>query len=309
MSTWKVLAHNDLLKYGGERLIIFIDKIKEGEEFLTSKGLVKIHKDEVNRLQWEMPEKRYKTIIKTNKGNIRYPQDFFKTPEFGGKGKGAGTAAEDRYLGAFEKEIEKILTMEEMPYIDLNIGGRIVQCSGVRSTKQTGRRPPKGDFTIFDVNGNAVAWISHKAGFNGSDFQQYGGVTDPVYNNKDEVQKFAEDCRNMFPVGFTNGTSLYRKIKDKKVIGIAVYGLEYGSTARSKENIDEFHQGFMKLKKKGRYYEIESNHKGLNGDIPGSSWEAFLLARYSSKDNNLNVKSARLGIFPKGKIPGTAKEI
>lgn len=308
-STWKTLQHNDLLKYGGDRLQTFLDKIKEGHEFLTTKGLVKINADEYHRLALEMPNKGFGTIIRAGTTSLKYPADFYKTPEFGGKGKGAGTAAEDRYLTAFQKELDAILKKEEMPYINLKIGGRTVKCSGIRSTTQTGRRPPKSDFSVYGPDEKAVAWISHKAGKSGADFQQYGGLTDITYSNIREVQKFAEDCRQLYPKGFVNGTTVYRNITDKRVIGIAVYGLEYGSKQRSKENVDEFHQGLMHLRKIGREYEIVSNHKGFNGDIPDGSHKAYYLARYSGRDNNLNVKSARLGVFPIGKIPGTAKEI
>ena len=309
MATWSVLQHNDLTKRGGDRLNVFWDKIRDGEDFFTARGLVKIDKEELARLKAEMPKKGYSTTIKAGSITLNYPKDFFKTPEFGGKGKGAGTAAEDRYLSAFIKEIESVLTKTEMPYLDLRIGGRIVQCSGVRSTSQTGRRAPKADFTIFDLKGNATAWISHKAGSTGADFQQYGGLTDPIYNNIPEVQKFAADAKAKYPDGFKSGNTVYRKVKDKKVLGIAIYGLEYGKLRRSKENVDEFHQGPMKLKKVGRVWEIDSNHKGLNGDIPTGGWEAYYVARYTSNVAYLGIKNARVGVFPKAKLARTSEEI
>lgn len=309
MPTWSVLQHNDLTKRGGDRLTIFWDKIRDGEDFFTARGLVKIDKEELARLKAEMPKKGYSTTIKAGSITLNYPKDFFKTPEFGGKGKGAGTAAEDRYLSAFIKEIESVLTKTEMPYLDLRIGGRIVQCSGIRSTSQTGRRAPKADFTIFDLKGNATAWISHKAGSTGADFQQYGGLTDPIYNNIPEVQKFAADAKAKYPDGFKSGNTVYRKVKDKKVLGIAIYGLEYGKLRRSKENVDEFHQGPMKLKKVGRVWEIDSNHKGLNGDIPTGGWEAYYVARYTSNVAYLGIKNARVGVFPKAKLARTSEEI
>ena len=309
MATWSVLQHNDLTKRGGDRLNVFWDKIRDGEDFFTARGLVKIDKGELARLKAEMPKKGYSTTIKAGSITLNYPKDFFKTPEFGGKGKGAGTAAEDRYLSAFIKEIESVLTKTEMPYLDLRIGGRIVQCSGIRSTSQTGRRAPKADFTIFDLKGNATAWISHKAGSTGADFQQYGGLTDPIYNNIPEVQKFAADAKAKYPDGFKSGNTVYRKVKDKKVLGIAIYGLEYGKLRRSKENVDEFHQGPMKLKKVGRVWEIDSNHKGLNGDIPTGGWEAYYVARYTSNVAYLGIKNARVGVFPKAKLARTSEEI
>lgn len=308
-TSWKILSHSDLTKRGGDRLEIFLSKIEDGEEFLTNKGLVRIDKKEYNRLKFEMGAKGYSTTIKAGNFTLKYPSDFYKTPEFGGKGIGAGTSAEDRYLSQFKKEIDRVLTEEESPYIDLRIGKRVVQCSGIRSTSQTGRRAPKSDFTIFNTKGESVAWISHKAGKTGSDFQQYGGLTDPIYNGIPEVQKFAEDVISLYPDGFASGITLYRKVKDKKVLGISIYGLEFGNLNRSKENVDEFHQGVMKLKKNRKVYEISSNHKGLNGDIPKGTHEAYYVARYTNNVKYLGIKNARVGVFPKGKIPKTAKEI
>ena len=46
------LKHNDLTKRGGARVDVFLDKIKDGEEFLTKKGLVKINKDQERKLYW-----------------------------------------------------------------------------------------------------------------------------------------------------------------------------------------------------------------------------------------------------------------
>ena len=309
-SNWKVLGHSDLLKYGGDRLETFFLKIKDGEEFLTTKGLVKINKSEYDTLKMEMPSKGFSKTISTNKGPVKYPKDFYKTPEFGGKGKGAGTAAEDRYLNNFIKELDRVMEEENQPVITLIMGGRKVECAGIISTTQTGRRAPKSDFTIFDSKGTGVAWISHKAGKTGKDFQQYGGLTDPIYNNISDVQKFAADVIKAYPEGLTSGQTFYRSIKDPKVIGISVYGLEYGSKARSKENVDEFHQGNMTLSKRGPgLYEIKSAHKGMNGDIPKGSWEAKYVARYTNNVKYLGIKNARVGIFPNDKIPGTAEEI
>lgn len=309
VTSWSVLQHNDLTKRGGDRLQTFLQKIKDGEEFLTNKGLVKIDKSEYERLSVEMPNKGYSTKIKAGSKTLNYPRDFFKTPEFGGKGKGAGTAAEDRYLSAFQKELTKVLEQENSPYINLKIGKRTVQASGIRSTAQDGRYAPKSDFTIYDVNGKGVAYISHKAGRTGSDFQQYGGVTNPIFSKSAEMKKFAEDVKKQYPNGLDRGVTVYRKVNDKKVIGLAVYGLEFGKRARSKENVDEFHQGPMNLKKSGNGYTITSNHKGFNGDIPTGTHEAYYVARYTGNVAYLGIKNARVGIFPLGKVPGTAKLI
>lgn len=313
MSTWGSLQHNDLTKRGGDRLKVFLDKIKSGEEFFTTKGLVVIDKDEHARLKDEMPQKGYRTTIKAKPTSLKYQYDFFKTPEFGGKGKGAGTAAEDRYLAAFQKELEEVMMKEEVSYINLVIGFRTVKCSGIMSTPMRGRRPPKADFTIFDPDGKEVAWISHKAGKTGADFQQYGGLTDPIYNNVKEIQDFVAAVQKNSPDGLGPRETYYRKIKDKNVLGLVLWGLDHGKNGMTgPENVNEFHQGPMKLVKTAGKYKIMSNHKVMNG--PGAinlqgSWEPYYVARYTDNVKYLGIKNARVGVFPSGKVPRTAKEI
>ena len=56
-------------------------------------------------------------------------------------------------------------------------------------------------------------------------------------------------------------------------------------------------------------FRSKSNHKGLNGDIPTGDYRAYYVARYTGNVEYLGVKNGRLGIFPFGKIPGTATEI
>lgn len=311
--TYKVLQHNDLTKRGGYRIDIFLQKIKDGEDFLTSKGLVKILPSEHDKLSAEMRRSGYTTVLKAKMGaaptNVTYPRDFFKTPEFGGKGVGSGTAAEDRYLSMFRKELEQVMVKDSQPDLSIKIGGRTVKCIGIKSTTQTGRYAAKSDFSLIGPNDQEIAWISHKAGRSASDFQQYGGMTDKAFTQNSEVQQFVTDVKKRFPNGMTPGSTVYREITDKQVIGMAVYGLNYGSSVRNNENIDEFHQGTMSLVRVPGGYTIKSTHKGLNGDIPTGEYKACFVARYTSNVEYLGVPNGRLGIFPLGKVPGTAIKI
>lgn len=310
---YKILQHNDLTKRGGDRIKVFLSKIKDSEDFATVRGLAKIDKSEYDRLSKDMFKSGFSTQIsaKIHGSSIKlnYPKDFYKSPEFGGKGAGAGTAAEDIYLTLFRKELDSVFEKENQPAIKLTIGGRVVTCLNVDKTKQTGSKAPKSDFSIIGETDKEVAWISHKAGRRALDFQQYGGLTDSAYSNMSEVTKFASDVKAMYPNGLTSGVTLYRKITDPKIIRMSVYGLNYGRSTRDNENIDEFHQGEMKLVKSGNAYTITSVHKGLNGDIPTGEYSAYFVARYTGNVAYLGIKNARVGIFPKGKIPGTAKEI
>lgn len=319
------LKHNDLIKRGNiTRLENFIDMMNTGKLFLTTRGMVKLNKEQRTKAGEKVDTKKLFGLMQDNgfamvltgvteKGSpvqLQYPKDFFKTPEFGGKGAGSGTAAEDRYLKLFKEEIQKTLQKEQKPYIDIKIAGRVVRCSDCISTpKGLSKRDPKADFIILDEKGNYVAFLSHKAGSKPSDFQQYGGLSDPAFAGDDDVKKFIKDVQKFYPSGLVSGVSLMRPVKSKDVIMMSIYGVEYGGKPGI-QNVDEFHQGEMKLKKLGNTYEITSVHKGTNGDaVKASGYEPIYFARYTgdrgASIGGMFVGKARIGVFPLGKAVKT----
>ena len=256
-----VLQHSDLTKYlkkgNSERLDIFLDKIKKKKEFLTTKGEVIIKDPVPDREEFSKPGFKYN--FNTTGGNVKYPGDFLKTPEFGGKGKGFGTAAEDRYLASFRKELERVMDDEEDGALDMLVGGRVVKVSGVGQPKGT----PKADFFLLDDMGEQTAWLSHKAGSKSNDFQQYGGLTPKgtkgVFERSKQVNAFISTLKGLFPDGMKSGDAVKREIKldsdGKDIVRKSIYGIDYGGKP-GLNNIDEFHQGEMKLKKSGKYWTI-----------------------------------------------------
>ena len=110
-----ILKHSDLTKYvrkgNSKRVDAFLDKIKAKKEFLTIKGEVVIKDPPPDREEFLKPG--FKFTFNTTKGKIQYPGEFLKAPEFGGKGKGFGTQAEDRYLASFRKELEKVIFQKQ----------------------------------------------------------------------------------------------------------------------------------------------------------------------------------------------------
>lgn len=308
------LKHNDLTKRGGGRLQVFIDKVKDKEYFATKKGAVIITSPSPETLKAEMPSKGYSTTMKgkTDKGQsitLQYPKDFFKTPEFGGKGVGFGTAAEDRELSKLRNEIENAMKRDGLSVLPMKVGNKNVMVTGVQSTPGT----PKSDFHLVDAAGNEVAWISHKDGSTAKDFQQYGGLTHSVFKNNSDVKKFMQDVASMYPDGLDRGNSVYRVVKDKKLINQSVWGVNYGKE-RGRDNVDEFHQGPMKIVKTGKFYSIKSRHQDTNGKLPkGNGYEAIFFARYTgdrpANVAGVTVKNARVGIFPIAKISTTSKKI
>lgn len=316
MANYNILQHNDLTKRGGDRLAVFKAKIQKGEKFVTTKGDAVLDKKQAFPLD-AMDIKGFSATfsgkVGSTKVKLEYPKDFYKTPEFGGKGAGSGTAAEDRYLTEFRNAIQEELIKAKKNYILIKINGRTIHVADIISTPQTTRRAPKADFSLLDENGKQVGWISHKAGSKPTDFQQYGGLSDEAFATNPEVKKFMADLVKMYPKGLPSGTSVMRKTKNKDVITKSIYGTDYGKAAGI-QNVDEFHQGSMKLKKSGQSYTIESTHKGTNGDIPkGGGYDCIYFARYTS-DRGANIAgkfigNARVGVFPLGKAVKTTTEI
>ncbi len=317
-TNYNILQHNDLTKRGGDRLQTFLDKVKTGKEFVTTKGNAIVDKKQYKLLESSMPSRGFSAILEAKVGSskveLRYPNDFYKTPEFGGKGAGSGTAAEDRYLTSLRNSINKILQDTGLPFIRLKLANkRIVNCAGVGKTSRAGYRlDPKSDFSVLDEGGNEVGWLSHKAGSKASDFQQYGGLSDAAFSNNREVKKFMKDCIARYPKGLPSGVSLYRFVKDNNVIMMSVYGTDFGKKANP-QNVDEFHQGDVKVTKSGLTYMLTSTHKGVNGDVPTGDYQCIYFARYTS-DRGARVAgeflpNARVGVFPYGKVANTSEII
>lgn len=307
---WKLLQHSDLKK-DPSRSDMFLSKIKSGEEFLTTKGLVKVNLDQYDEFEIGMSKKGFSAQAKTSKGTLSYPKDFYKTGEFGGKGKGSGVAAENAALTLAQSNLMKALEKEKDPYLTLKIGKRTVQCASIISTPNPGGRDPKSDFAIVDIKGNMVAHISHKAGRDAKGFQQYGGVTD--LPNESEIEAFVKAIVAKRPDGLKNGDTFYRKLQSDKIANKSIFGVDYGKRSVGVNNVDEFHQGTMEFKKQGRAYVITSLHKGIVGTVPrNDGYEPILVARYNRRTGRygrLVLDNSRIGIFPMAKLSSKSTEI
>lgn len=308
------------------RVDMFIKKVKEGEPFstITHGSDVIINKDQFDEIELFLtvdkgyPAARSTLIVKTNKGDLKIPNSFYKTGEFGGRGKGSGVAAETRAMNNFNERLQAILKKEGVPYIDLLINGRTIRCAEMVKTEgKYQNKEPKSDMTIVNSQGEPVAYISHKAGRSAKDYQQYGGVSNaalpPKYHDNAFIKKFMQDVQKIRPEGLESGDSFYRKITDDKLVRMMMYGPEYGGSPGI-SNVDEFHLGEMELKKSGTSYKITSAHKGTNGEIPTGQFEALLFIRFQSRRGDARaasevVKNARIGIFPRAKLSSTSKEI
>lgn len=326
MPVFNPLKITDLRK-DENRVLAFIRKVKDKDEFATvNRGMAIINADELSAVSDfltadsnRFPKNNTSLQVNTNKGTMTVPKDFLKTTEFGGRGQGSGVAAETQAMNYFNEKLETILQKEGLAEIKIRINGRIIKCAAMVKTEGSYQgTEPKSDMTLVDVKGTPQAFISHKAGRTAKDYQQYGGLSNkalPVaYQNNTEVKQFMKDVNKLRPDGLKSGDSIFRPVKDAKLIRMMMYGPEYGGNP-SISNVDEFHLGNMILKGTGAGpYTIESIHKGTNGDIPRGEFEAVLFIRYQARRGDARavgevVKNARVGVFPIAKISGTSIKI
>ncbi len=295
---WGPLQHANLIG-NSSRFERFLNMVKTGAEFLTKKGVVIIDKGEHDRLAIEMPKRAYNTTIKAGATTLRYPSDFYKTPEFGGKGQGSGIAREDFELKSLRDQIEKAKMADGVQSIDVRIDGKTYEVAGAETTPGT----PKSDFHLIDINGKEVVWISHKNGSLPKDVQQWGGISqrkEPDIFSHKETQQFISDLKTKFPDGIENTFSAYRKIKDDsnpKLKPMAIYGNNYGK-GFGQQNVTILLQGPVKLVKTGATYSLSANHVHFNGEsLDNTPYEAVLSVRYGDR-SDAGVFRARIGIMP-----------
>lgn len=304
------------------RISVLVDKIKNGEEILTTKGLVVLDKKiEVNGVEHDVKSmqqtledpKSTNTKVKFFvKGKAISIDDTFKTPEFGGRGAGSGEAAEDAYLTSFRNNLLQTIESEGAPYITIIIKGRQEKVTDIIKTPPyRGDRNPKSDFSLIGLDGSTqVGFISHKAGSGPKDFQQYGGISkDKQLASNSKVQDFAQAVKDARPDGLVSGDKLTRKVKDPKVKQLTLYGPEAGKKP-SPYNVDEFHQGQMSLKGARGVYKIISTHKVIRPKVPKGGYEPTYVARYNKRTQSvgdIKIDNARLGVFAKDQYTNTTK--
>lgn len=320
MAKWTIIKHADLLKPPGpgraDRVKIFLEKIKSGSPFETTAGNVVLDKTQLAAVQKDIRKSGFSMLMSGKVGSkritVQYPNHFYKSLEFGGKGVGSGTSAEDDALLKFRKNLHEELAKSKTKTIRVKVGKRTVNVADIVSTPGT----PKSDFHLVDDKGKAVAWISHKAAKKAKDFQQYGGLTkefDTHYKKSKDVVSFLNKVKQMRPKGLVRGDSLWRYVKDKQVILYTVWGPDYGKNPGI-NNVDEFHQDEMKLVKVGSTYQIKSLHKMVNGELPKNSsslgdYTGIYVARFTSDRPGLGIAFARIGVFARAYVSGQATEI
>lgn len=291
------LGGSELYKYEW-RAEVFLRKFRAQEPFELSGGR-KVQfvpsKSIITAIEKRQPTTQLRLI--DAKGNEYQFNELVKNAEFGGKGAGSGTAKEDRELNSLIHQIEDAKEKEASATIRVSVGNKTYEVFTAESTPGT----PKSDFHLLNINRKEVVWISHKDGRGPKDFQQWGGVSarvEPAINSHPEVQKFISDIRKKYPQGLPRATTLYRKIRDKKLKMYSVYGNQFGGPL-GRQNTSILLQGPVKLVKRGKVYELESNHVHLNGEsVDSGGFEPVLMAIYKGDRDNEGIKGTRLAIQP-----------
>jgi hypothetical protein len=313
---YKALTANDFLKPGrGNRAIKFVKMIEDGEPFLlmTGKEVVLTDRPAANLFAAAIKERDNRTVNKmefTGKDRRKYKiKEFAKTGDFGGMGKGSGTAREDEALTSIRDQILKACAAEEERQIPIKIGNRIGYVCDAKTTFGT----PKSDFELVDEHGKTSFWISHKAGTRAKDFQQYGGLKelDPLGNRYRELQAFIKAVHDRVIGGkLSEGEKYFRLLKDRTMILYSLFGKDYRSgPATGVNNIDVLFQGDLNLVKQGRHYIIKSSHTTLRGEIPIGDYAPVLFVRRDQRRTQYGIGESRFMISPHGGVGGTAQEI
>jgi hypothetical protein len=300
------LSPSELRKYDW-RAEVFIKKIKEKSPFEVSGNktvTLAMPKNGEKILRSgstvELGALRFKSTI----GTEHKLSDFVKTTEFGGKGARSGVAKEDRALSMLNDQIEKAKVEVKSATVPITINRKTYKAFSAESTPGT----PKSDFHLLDVEGNEIVWISHKDGRTERDFQQWGGMSErsePDIYRHPEVQKFIKDLQKLYPNGLPNATTLARKIKDKKLQSMSVYGNQFGKSL-GRQNVTVTIQGDIKLVKSGKSYKLEAVHVHVNGEEMTGGYTPVFMAIYKGDRSDFGVKGTRIVIAPMGsrKITG-----
>lgn len=311
---YKALGAVDLLKVGSgreKRAINLVSKIQKGEEFQLMNGrTIKLINDPalVEHFRSSIASRNTRALnsiefVGSDRRHYKL-KDLAKTPEFGGKGAGSGTAKEDHALTSIRDQIQTAMANDSVNAIAIKIGNKTALVADARTTPGT----PKSDFEFVGPDGKTAFWISHKAGTKAKDFQQYGGLLelDRAGTKYPEVRQFIEDVRKHVPSGgLATGQKYHRPLKDTRLTMFSLYGKNYSAgKASGVDDIDVLLQGDLTLVKSGKTYTIRCAHTTLRGQMPTGDYAAHLYVRVASDRTQYGVGKARFMISTKATSAG-----
>lgn len=188
---------------------------------------------------------------------------------------------------------------------------------------------PKADITLvsYDVKKKKfidVCFISHKMGRDAKGFQQYSGAAEKADGKKvgsiskdKTVVKFLKALAGFHSTIVNAKERFYTVIKDKKLIGKAVYGPLFGDRLYGVDNIHLIGQGDAKFTMSGKKHKLTfSATQSFNPDVSEfmkGDYTAIIGARFNTGRNfeidGKTYRDVRVLIMPKKLIGSKAKEI
>ena len=302
------------IKKRPSRADTILEKIDKKEDFyLVNGSKIKIDKKKSSEFILGVHEfkrtndtrRMSSAVFVTTTGQKKKISDLGKSGEFGGKGQGAGTAAEDRALSDLRNKLMVILEASKKSSIKVVVGKEVVEVADVVTTPGT----PKSDFHFVDAQGNEVAWISHKDGTTAKAYQQYGGLTelDKLFPNHAEIQKFIEDAKALSGGAFKPSESYMRELKSNDINRAAVYGIDFRKRT-GRQHVNILCQGEMNLNKQGQRYVLKSSHDMVDGELPTADYRSTLFVRKGDR-SNFGIANARFMIAPYALRRGTTIDI
>lgn len=230
----------------------------------------------------------------------------------------ATEAGEADFLNTFNSQLHEIVTSNNLPGIDLQIGTKTFSnIVGVNKVEGT----VKADLAFVSLQNRKlveVAWCSHKMGTYASDFGQWGGVTHFPKGQFKELDDFVEYMKSVVGVGKLYDLSKMGPTTFGMVVGDhnlelqSIYGKFYGR-AEGPSNCTAVLQGTPSIVKAGTKYKLRmSAHIHMNGErMTGDYIPLIMLIKKAASEkiadisvkgvrSDYGIRGARVSVYPRG---------
>lgn len=196
------------------------------------------------------------------------------------------------------------------PYLDNSFKGVTLSLGGYTFKNVLGCIPvtngePKADVVLVCRRGQKLipdCYLSYKMGRDAKGFQNYSGLSEKsssyIFNHPETLEFYTK----LHMLSKANKKEeVYQIIKDKKIIGMSVWGMDYGKGGYGVNNCHMIAQGEIRISGKRATY----SHVNTNGDFSfDKTYQPVFGARYASGRNNkgpdgMNADNFRIGIFPR----------
>jgi hypothetical protein len=256
-----------------------------------------------------------------------------KTAEFGGKGTDFYVKKEIAARGQLDDLIQQAIAAAATDAIIIKVvsssGTELAKWDdviGVGDTAKVGGVDPKSDFQLLRKDGKPEVFISHKDGTGPKHFGQWSGATAKAGEkimNHPELKKFLEDIKPFLSKEpgkdgkeqwvYPSGTSIARKIQDKSLQLMSIFGQDYAASgAGSVNNCDLVAQGLFTLKTDKPeettddkevevVYTLTAQHLMVRADLESTfpdGYAPILATRFATSRNNYGVRGMRMTIYP-----------